>query len=288
MARRLRDLCLLTRPPISIAAAALAGFGWWQARPVVGTAFFTALAGVFLLACGASALNQVQEKERDARMLRTQNRPLPTGRMGRSAAAAIALGLLSGGFVCLYVTGGAVTVLAGLAVVVLYNGVYTPLKPVSALALPIGALAGAAPMLLGALAAGGNLGDPLLLLCFGIAVLWQIPHFWVRAARRRDEYLQAGFVVPFLHFSTDLHARTALLWLPALGAALLLPVLFLRPVNLFAGITLGLISLTLTFLPLFALRRPNGPHPAVLRAADLAVCAGLCAILSNLPTWSPL
>ena len=277
-----RDIRLLTRLPVSAAAAALAGFGFWQTRPAYDAALAATVAGVFLLACGASALNQVQEKDPDGRMRRTRNRPLPAGRMRLGAALAVSALYLGIGLALLSAAAPQAA-LAGVVAVGLYNGLYTPLKRIGPLSLPIGAVAGASPLLLGALGAGGSLDAPLLLVCFGIAVMWQIPHFWLRAARHKDDYLRAGFAVPFLTFPEPVRLRAALLWLPALGAALLLPVPFLPSLPVLGQVILGLTALIISLLPLFALRAPAGSHPALLRAADIAVCIGFLVMPAGMP-----
>ncbi len=274
-----RDLRPLLRPAVSLAAAGLAGLGFLQIRPF-GLDLGLTVGAVFLLACGASACNQAQEKDRDALMRRTENRPLPAGRLRPGAALGIALGCAAAGCALLYAVGGMRATVAGLVPLALYNGLYTPLKHRSALSLPVGALAGAAPIPLGAAAAGGGLENPIVPLLFGIAVIWQIPHFWLRAMRHREDYLRAGFVVPFLRLPADLGPRAALLWLPALGASLLLPHLFFRPSNALASLALGLIAVSLSIIPLRVLRRRLDPTRA-LRAADIAVCLGFLLLSAD-------
>ncbi len=273
------DLRPLLRPAVSLAAAGLAGLGFLQSRPV-GLDLCLSVGSVFLLACGASACNQVQERDRDALMRRTENRPLPAGRLRPGTALGIALGCVAAGCVLLYAVGGMRAAVAGLIPLALYNGLYTPLKHRSALSLPVGALAGAAPIPLGAVAAGGGLENPIVPLLFGIAVIWQIPHFWLRAMRHREDYLRAGFVVPFLRLPADIGPRAALLWLPALGASLLLPHLFFRPSNAFAPLALGLIAVSLSVIPLRVLHRRLDPTRA-LRAADIAVWLGFLLLSTD-------
>jgi protoheme IX farnesyltransferase len=96
-----RDLRPLVRPAISLAAAGFAGLGFLQIRPA-GIDLGLAVGGVFFLACGASACNQAQEKDRDALMRRTENRPLPAGRLRSGAALGIALFCIAAGCILLY------------------------------------------------------------------------------------------------------------------------------------------------------------------------------------------
>ena len=100
-----RDLRPLVRPAISLAAAGFAGLGFLQIRPA-GIDLGLAVGGVFFLACGASACNQAQEKDRDALMRRTENRPLPAGRLRSGAALGIALFCIAAGCILLYAVGG--------------------------------------------------------------------------------------------------------------------------------------------------------------------------------------
>ncbi len=278
------DLFRLTRPGISAAAAALAGFGAFtagkalpaEALPTVGGM----VVGIFLLTCGASALNQVQEKNHDALMRRTRSRPLPAGHMSRRAALAVA-----GAFACaalgiLAACGGLPACLAAVCALLLYNGCYTPLKRRSSIALFVGALAGASPLPIGTLATGGDPAAPLPLLCFIAACVWQVPHFWLRALRHKDDYLRAGFAVPFLHFSQPVADLAARLWLPLLGAALLLPALAFTEQRLFLGPVLGLITLSLTLAPLVVSGYSVNGVLRLLRMADYAVCAGFTAVLA--------
>ena len=117
-------------------------------------------AGVFLLACGACCLNEWQERRTDGLMLRTQGRPIPSGSMAPSSALILAAGLLAAGAMALFMAGGGRATLLGLAAAAWYNGVYTPLKRVTAFAVVPGALVGAVPPALGWLAGGGELSDP--------------------------------------------------------------------------------------------------------------------------------
>jgi len=207
-------LCLLN------ALAGLTGYVLARGHAPVPAAL-TAV-GILLLAGGATALNQAQEAGIDRRMRRTSTRPVASGRCLAPWAAAL------GGLLALVGTLllGALSLragLAGLAGLLLYNGVYTPLKRHTPLALLPGAVAGALPALIGGLAAPGPLSPALLLA--GLLLLWQLPHFWLLAWRYREDYRHAG--LPALHDRLNpaqMH-RVSLAWLLCLlpaGALLLL------------------------------------------------------------------
>lgn len=213
-------LLVLTRLRLSlmVAASALAGYalfplrtGWEAALPAV--------AGVLLLAAGCSALNQLQERDLDALLQRTCQRPLASGRLSPAAGLAIALGLLTAALFFLALSENPRVIGLGLFAILWYNGVYTPLKRRTALALLPGALCGAIAPLLGWSAAGGALSDYRILLLAGTLVLWQIPHFWSFASRHRDDYLQAGLPCLFTLFSAGQIRRIGVLWSAALLVA---------------------------------------------------------------------
>jgi heme o synthase len=152
------------------------------------------LLGTGLLASGAAALNQWLERDYDARMRRTEDRPLPAGRLQPetvlvlgSAASVAGLVYLTWGVNLTSGVLGAVTLLS-------YLFVYTPLKRVTWLNTIVGAIPGALPPLIGWTAARGNLEGPGWTL-FAILALWQIPHFFAIAWIYRDDYSRAGYAM---------------------------------------------------------------------------------------------
>lgn len=201
----------LLRPGLCAMVAFAALAGGVLALPAVaeGTAALLA-GGVFLLACGASVLNQVQERCTDALMRRTRLRPLASGRMKPATGLALAVGLCAGGAMLLGLI-GATPFLLGVCALLLYNGLYTPLKRRTSLALLPGALSGSIPPLIGWSAAGGSVVDIRILLLASLLFLWQIPHFCALARRHRDDYHRAGLCTP------PAHRGTLLVWLLALG-----------------------------------------------------------------------
>lgn len=151
-----------------------------------------ALVGTALGAAGAAALNNYLERDTDARMLRTRGRALPAGLL--EPAAALAYGVLSvlGGVALLVCT---VNLLSGFLVLLtafLYVLVYTPLKKLTWLNTPIGAIPGALPPMIGWAAASGTL-DAGAWILFGILFAWQHPHFYAIAWIFREDYGRAGF-----------------------------------------------------------------------------------------------
>ncbi|HET7876596.1 MAG TPA: heme o synthase [Methylomirabilota bacterium] len=174
------------------------------------------LAGVMLLSSGASALNQVQERGRDALMARTAGRPLPSGRLSMGQGLLFAgLGIAVGALVLWLLVGRTAGVL-GLIAAAFYNGVYTPwLKPTAPFAAVPGAIPGAIPPVIGWVAGGGALTDAGAIILFGILFLWQMPHFWALALRYRADYLAGGF--PMVSETVGVEGTARLILLYALG-----------------------------------------------------------------------
>ncbi len=171
--------------------------------------------GVFLLACGSSALNQYQERISDAVMPRTCGRPLPSCRMRPADALYFSLLLVFSGFLVLLLTGSLPAALLGLSAVLWYNGVYTHLKKKTAFAVIPGALVGAIPPAIGWIAAGGGMGDPrLLVICF-FFFIWQVPHFWLLIMNYGPEYEKAGFPSLTGIFSEMQLRRIIFVWMSA-------------------------------------------------------------------------
>jgi protoheme IX farnesyltransferase len=154
--------------------------------------FFNTLAATALVAAGASALNQLLEREYDAKMRRTQDRPLPSGRL-QPTMVAIFGGVTSvAGLIYLALAVNLLTSVLGAVTLVSYLFIYTPLKRVTWLNTAIGAVPGALPPLMGWTAARGELtGEGWAL--FAILFFWQLPHFFAIAWMYREEYAKAGF-----------------------------------------------------------------------------------------------
>lgn len=203
-------------------AAALGGYLLFPARVDLAAvcALFTA---VVLLAAAGSALNQVWERDLDRQMQRTCRRPLPTGRLARRTAVLLAAGCLASGATLLAFFGGPLPALLGLAVIVWYLAVYTPLKRRTQFALAVGAVCGAAAPVIGWCFAGGSPADFRVVVLAGVLYLWQVPHFWLLQQRHAEDYRRAG--IPLFEVAGGRGAASLCrLWLAAmLAAAMMLP-----------------------------------------------------------------
>jgi protoheme IX farnesyltransferase len=199
------------------------------------------LLGTALLAAGASALNQLLERDCDAKMRRTQDRPLPSGRVTPEAALVIGGVCAGAGLLVLALAVNAPTAWLGALTLASYLFVYTPLKRLTAWNTAIGAIPGALPPLMGWTAARGEATGGGWAL-FAILFLWQLPHFLAIAWIYREDYARAGFVMlPAVDPTGERTGRQALGQTLGLLAASLCPFLFglAGPVYLAGALALG-------------------------------------------------
>lgn len=174
------------------------------------------LVGTALSAFGANILNQVAEVDRDRRMIRTRNRPLPAGKVTTSEAVTWGIGSIAGGLAVLALGTNLVTTGLSLFVILLYVLAYTPLKARTPLNTAVGAVCGAVPPMMGWAAATGRLGVGAWLLG-GILFFWQMPHFFALAWLYRADYARGGFrMLPVIDRGGALTGRVAFLYAAAL------------------------------------------------------------------------
>lgn len=189
---RVRDWSSMTRPRIGgfVFFAALTGALVSGAQVSLARSA-EAGAWIALSAAGASVFNQILEKQSDAFMRRTADRPLPTGRIGVREALLFGTALEAAAIAGLALRFELLAALLALATFASYVLVYTPLKRLSSLNTVVGALPGAMPPLLGALALS-NGASPLAWSLFAILFAWQFPHFMAIGWLYRDDYRRAG------------------------------------------------------------------------------------------------
>jgi heme o synthase len=218
-------LAELTKLRISAMSTLTGAAGYVACARGVHWGVVAASVGTLLLAMGASALNEVQERDYDAVMVRTRNRPIPTGAVAPATAAGVAFALGAAGFAVLCFGGNLTAALLGLLAMIWYNGVYTPLKRVTAFAAVPGSLIGALPPAIGWAAAGGSPLDPSILALCTVFFIWQVPHFWLLLFLYGEDYARAGFPTLDRVLSRDGLARVTFTWMVATAAACaLLPV----------------------------------------------------------------
>ncbi len=216
---------VLCRVSISLFATCSALTGYLLTGSISAVTIAFLAAGVFLLACGASALNQFQERDLDAMMERTRLRPLPAGTMTPAHVLVVSMMLIVSGLLLLGRSGWTSVTFGSLAIL-WYNGLYTRLKRKTAFAAVPGALVGALPPVMGWAAGGGNLADPRVFALAALFFLWQIPHFWLLLLRNAAQYEKARLPTLTSIIPQELLARITLLWIAAAAVASLAMPLF--------------------------------------------------------------
>jgi protoheme IX farnesyltransferase len=274
---RFADLMELTKPRITflVLITTLVGFYMGSRDSLNLVLMLHTLLGTALVASGASALNQYFERELDARMMRTRNRPLPDGRL-LAVDALIFSSLISGaGVAYLVFFVNSLTGALGAATLAGYILVYTPLKTRTTLCTIIGAFPGAAPPVMGWTAARGEV-DAVALSLFAILFLWQMPHFFAIAWIFTEDYKRAGFSI---HPSGERTGRQIILYCCALIPISVLPTFFglTGMLYLLGAILLGFVYLGYGFA--VALFRSNTHAHRLLRCSVLYLPALLVLMM---------
>lgn len=178
------------RLSLSVVFSSIAGYLLGAETIEFGVLVLLAFGGYFMV--GASnAYNQIIERDLDALMDRTKNRPIPAGRMSVNSAFTLAVVFTILGIATLYIINPR-TAMYGAISIFLYTSVYTPLKTKTPLSVFAGAIPGAIPFMLGWVAARNDFGiEPGTL--FAIQFFWQFPHFWAIGWFLYDDYKKGGF-----------------------------------------------------------------------------------------------
>jgi heme o synthase len=204
--------------PAGVHPAAILVIGHPPAALVIGTTI-----GTFLVAAGAAALNMHRERDLDALMQRTRERPLPSGRLRPGHAFAFGAVTSVAGLLCLLLTSNLAATLVCALILLSYVLVYTPMKVRTPLNTLVGAIPGALPPVVGYVAVTGQVAMPALVL-FLILFCWQIPHFLAIAWRYRDDYRAGGYQMwPVVDPSGARTRSIMLVYVAGLGIASLIP-----------------------------------------------------------------
>ena len=201
LSRRVSTFVELTKPRLvaMILITTSAGFYLASSGSLNWVQLVETFVGTGLSAAGVLALNQYLERDLDAQMIRTCNRPLPDKRVQPTTALFFGVLLTVSGLAFMTFCVNPLSALVISAIVVTYLFVYTPLKQKSPLCTIAGAVPGAFPPVIGWVAARGTLNIEAWTL-FAILFLWQLPHSLSIACIYRDEYAQAGFrLLPVIH-----------------------------------------------------------------------------------------
>jgi heme o synthase len=243
----MKDYVQLTKPRITWLILMSTGVGFffgadsaWSWAVLLHT-----IIGTGLIASGTAALNQWWEREADARMPRTQKRPLPSGRLTERKAMWFGIALSVLGFAELWLGANPLTAILGAFTLASYLFIYTPMKQRTPHSTTVGAIPGAMPPVIGYAAAHGGLTWEALTL-FAILFLWQFPHFYSIAWLYREDYGKAGIkMLPVVDETGERTARQILIYALVLAPVSLLPTYLGMSGNLYL---LGATLLSLTYL----------------------------------------
>lgn len=237
----------LAKIKITVFVAVSTAVGFIQFAEEITLKIFPVSFGVFILACGSSALNHYQERTTDAIMERTKNRPLVSGSVSTKAVLIFSFVLIIIGSVLIYFSSGYLALILGWVTLFWYNIFYTPMKRKFALAVVPGSLVGAIPPVIGWVAAGGYIWDPHAMALALFFFIWQIPHFWLLLLLFGSDYEKAGFPTLTKVFSEEQLSRITYIWIIALAISSLLIPLFSFSANLVSILLLLAAGLWLVY-----------------------------------------
>lgn len=213
----IKDILTFVKIRIAFSVSISALLGYILASENLSFEILTLFLSVLLLASGSAALNQVQEWRFDAKMQRTNKRPIPRQIFSPKVGLIISLlFIISGLLIIVFVKGFTLPFALGILAIVTYNGIYTPLKRISPFVTFPGALVGAIPPMIGWTFVSTNISHPLIISISLFFFIWQIPHFWLLLIVYEQDYRNAGFPV-LTDILTPLQlSRLAFLWIIAL------------------------------------------------------------------------
>lgn len=257
----LQDIGLLVKFKLSLTVllSSVLAYVMFSSNNFSWASFSLLIIGGTLVTFAANALNQVLERDYDKLMDRTSMRPLPESRMSVSFAVLLAGVFCTLGVVALSMI-NPLSGFLGMISLIIYAFVYTPLKRYSTVAVPVGAVPGALPVLIGAVAAQGNISIEAFCL-FGIQYLWQFPHFWAIAWMGHDDYTKAGFkLIRDIDGKPD--ARFGLYSALYAALSLLFVGIYFTNSNMTIGILIALILLIAIYVYYSFLLFQNNDKPA--------------------------
>ena len=250
-AARSRDYVALAKPRLNllVVASTLVGYAMAPGDALGLLGVIGLLLGTGLVAGGASAFNQVLERDLDALMRRTRRRPLPDQRLQPIEGVLFATALTLIGVLMIVAVSNVLAGAVALATLVIYAVIYTPLKRRTSFSTVIGAIPGALPPVIGWAAVTNGISAEAWTL-FGIMFLWQLPHFLAIAWMYRDDYARAGYpMLPVLEPDGRSTGRQSLVYAAALLPVSLAPTAIgmSGDVYLSGALVLGLAYAWLTF-----------------------------------------
>ena len=248
---RTTDFVALAKPRLNllVVVSSMAGYAMAGGDTHDVWRMLSVALGTGLVASGASAFNQVIERDSDAKMERTRLRPMPDRRVGVREALLFAAVLSLGGLATLAISANTLSAVVALVTLASYTVVYTPLKKRTSFATVVGAIPGALPPVIGWAAAEDALSTGAWVL-FGIVFLWQLPHFLAIAWIHREDYARAGLpMLPVIDPGGRSTARQSVIYAAALLPVSLAPTLVGMTSSLYFA---GALALSLAFVALAA------------------------------------
>ncbi len=267
---------------LAVALSGLAGFLIYA--PQMGLDAALLFFGLLFLAAGCGGLNNIQDRKFDARFLRTQNRPLPSGMIRLSHAK-----LLSGLAVFIGLFGLSALprpeiLFFGLLALFCYNGLYTPLKRITAWAMLPGVVCGILPVYMGWRAAGGPLMSTPIIFLLILLALWQLPHFWLLVLVHKQDYRKEPAPPNLLNrLSFQQLERISLVWMSSVaGVMLLFPLVRLiqHPI-LIAGIIANAALLLMVSFKINLTRPTENAHLRQFAWLNITVFVALGVVVAD-------
>jgi len=266
------DLKQLTKVGLSVSVVFSSVAGYLLAVDQIRFTTLVLLSvGGYLTVGASNAFNQIIEKDTDALMERTKNRPIPKGRMSVTTAMIIALSFGILGLTILYSI-NAKSALFGAISIFLYTCVYTPLKPVTPLCVFVGAFPGAIPFMLGWVAATNQFGIEAGFL-FLIQFFWQFPHFWAIGWLQDESYKKAGFNMLPMGKKNQAAVRQIILYTAVMILVSVVPVLKMTGQFYIYPVTAVLIFLMGLYMLSYAIKLLKDQSSAVARKLMLTSVA---------------
>lgn len=256
---KLKLLLEINKVRITFAVTLTMLAGYALAKNAIDTDVILPMLGIFILACGAAALNHYQDKDRDALMERTRKRPIPSGKISGNKVLIISFAEIILGTYLIYLGSGFLAAQLGLLALIWYNAIYTPLKRKTAVAVIPGSIIGSIPPMVGWVAGGGSLTDPRLLILAFFFFVWQVPHFWLLMLNYGKEYEKAGYPSITAKISKQQIKNATFVWTAATAiAALMLPVYGLVTTLFFKMIIIiAAVWLVAVFAPLLQSKKQD-------------------------------
>jgi len=256
---KLKLLLEINKVRITFAVTLTMLAGYALAKNAIDTGVILPMLGIFILACGAAALNHYQDKDRDALMERTRKRPIPSGKISGNKVLIISFAEIILGTYLIYLGSSFLAAQLGLLALIWYNAIYTPLKRKTAVAVIPGSIIGSIPPMVGWVAGGGSLTDPRLLILAFFFFVWQVPHFWLLMLNYGKEYEKAGYPSITAKISKQQIKNATFVWTAATTiAALMLPVYGLVTTLFFKMIIIiAAVWLVAVFAPLLQSKKQD-------------------------------